>query len=135
VVLGLIAAPPASAHHKQSGPSIETIASGLNNPRHLAVDGHGDVRVAEAGRGPAPGTTSKSCFDSAEGPACTGATGALTRVSEHRAAGGSTPQQVALRAGTLTELGGIAVAGRKTLVVSNHGREAGKGEVLEIGLG
>ncbi len=83
VVLGLIAAPPASARHHQSGPSIKTIASGLDNPRHVAVAKDGDVFVAEAGRGGDP-ATSKSCFDSAEGPACTGATGAITRVSEHR---------------------------------------------------
>jgi hypothetical protein len=82
VVLGLIAAPPASAH-RQTAPSVKTIASGLDNPRHVAVGNHGEIYVAEAGRGGDP-ATSKSCFDSAEGPACTGATGALTRISEHK---------------------------------------------------
>jgi hypothetical protein len=79
----LIAAAPASARHHQSGPSIKTIASKLDNPRHVAVANDGDIWVAEAGRGGDP-AKSKSCFDSAEGPACTGATGAITRVSEHR---------------------------------------------------
>jgi hypothetical protein len=83
VLLCLLGAAPASAHHKQSGPSVKTIASGLDNPRHVSVGNDGDIWVAEAGRGGNP-ATAKSCFDSAEGPACTGATGALTRVSEHR---------------------------------------------------
>ena len=44
----------------------------------------GDVYVAESGRGGDP-ATSKSCFDSAEGPSCTGATGAITRIDRwHR---------------------------------------------------
>ena len=48
--------------------------------------------------------------------------------------GGGAGQRVNLPAGTLTEPGGLAVAGRKTLVITNHGREAGKGEVLEVKL-
>ena len=78
--LALAVAAPAAA---QSVQDVDVIASGLDNPRHLAVSGDGDVYVAEAGRGGAPGV-SKSCFDSAEGPACTGATGAVTQVSRHR---------------------------------------------------
>ena len=58
---------------------VEVIASGLDNPRHVAISDSGDIYVAEAGRGGDP-ATSKSCFDSAEGPACTGATGAVTRI-------------------------------------------------------
>ena len=46
--------------------------------------------------------------------------------------GGGTPRQIQLPVGTLTEPGGLAVAGKRKLVVSNHGREAGEGEVLEI---
>jgi hypothetical protein len=75
----LAVAAPASAQTVQD---VNTIASGLDNPRHLAVSRDGDVYVAEAGRGGDP-DTSKSCFDSAEGPACTGATGAVTRISRH----------------------------------------------------
>jgi hypothetical protein len=76
VGLSLIAAAPASAHHKVS---VKVIANKLDNPRHVAVGWNGDVYVAEAGRGGDP-AQSKSCFDSAEGFACTGATGAITRV-------------------------------------------------------
>jgi hypothetical protein len=76
VALSLIAAAPASARH---GASVKVIAKKLDNPRHVAVGPNGDVYVAEAGKGGDP-AKSKSCFDSAEGFACTGATGAITRV-------------------------------------------------------
>jgi hypothetical protein len=82
--LCLLLAAPASAARNQhgGGASVKVIASGLDNPRHVAVAKNGDVYVAEAGRGGDP-ATSKSCFDSAEGFACTGATGAITRISKH----------------------------------------------------
>jgi hypothetical protein len=75
----LAAAAPASG---QTVEEVDVIASGLDNPRHVAVSQHGDVYVAESGRGGDP-ATSRSCFDSAEGPACTGATGAVTRIARH----------------------------------------------------
>ncbi|HYI17882.1 MAG TPA: ScyD/ScyE family protein [Solirubrobacteraceae bacterium] len=74
---GLVAAGPAAAESVQS---TKEIASGLDNPRHLAVSPTGDIFVAEAGRGGDP-ASSGSCFNSAEGPACTGATGAVTRIT------------------------------------------------------
>ncbi len=76
-VLALAAAAPASAHEVD----VDTIASGLDNPRHVAVSDWGSVYVAEAGRGGPE--RSPSCFDSAEGFACTGATGAITRIDRH----------------------------------------------------
>jgi hypothetical protein len=75
-----VSAAPAAAHH---GVRVKTIATDLDNPRHVAVTHDGDVYVAEAGRGGNP-ATSKSCFNSAEGFACTGATGAVTKVWRHR---------------------------------------------------
>jgi hypothetical protein len=77
--VALVVAAPASAEEVDD---IDVIASGLDNPRHVAVSHSGDVYVAEAGRG-GDHATSKSCFDSAEGFACTGATGAVTRISRH----------------------------------------------------
>jgi hypothetical protein len=77
--VALAATPPAAA---QSVDDIDVIATGLDNPRHVAVSRDGDVYVAESGRG-GDHATSKSCFDSAEGFACTGATGAVTRISRH----------------------------------------------------
>lgn len=80
----LVAAPTALAHgggrHHRHGDAprsgVTVLASGLHNPRHLDLDRHGDLYVAEAGKG---GGTA-SCFDSAEGPACVGATGAVARI-------------------------------------------------------
>jgi hypothetical protein len=79
-VLALAAAAPASA---QSVDDVDVIAKGLDNPRHVAVAPNGDIYVAESGRG-GNHMTARSCFDSAEGFACTGATGAVTRISRHR---------------------------------------------------
>ena len=78
----LLSAGPAAAAE------VDVVARGLDNPRHVAVDARGDVYVAEAGRG-GPRVEGASCFDSAEGPSCVGATGAVTRV---RGAGGGDPQ-------------------------------------------
>jgi hypothetical protein len=74
--LAVTAATPAAA---AADVDVEVVASGLDNPRHVAIGPHGDIYVAEAGRGGDP-ATSRSCFDSAEGPSCTGATGAVTRI-------------------------------------------------------
>jgi len=62
---------------------VDVIAHGLDNPRHVAVSQDGDVYVAEAGRG-GDHVAKRSCFDSAEGFACTGDTGAVTKVWRHR---------------------------------------------------
>jgi hypothetical protein len=72
----LAVAAPAGAHH---GIDVDVIAKKLDNPRHVAVAKDGDVYVAEAGRG-GNHATAKSCFDSAEGFACTGRTGAITKI-------------------------------------------------------
>jgi glucose/arabinose dehydrogenase len=80
--LALAAAAPASAHHPK-GVDVDVIAKDLDNPRHVAVAKDGGVWVAEAGRGGGEEAPGKSCFDSAEGRACTGATGAITRIDRH----------------------------------------------------
>jgi hypothetical protein len=80
--LALAAAAPASAHHPK-GVDVDVIAKGLDNPRHVAVARDGGVWVAESGRGGGVEAPGKSCFDSAEGRACTGATGAITRIDRH----------------------------------------------------
>ena len=81
----LAVAAPASAHRGGATTvhDVDVIAHGLDNPRHVAVSRDGDVYVAEAGVGGDP-ATSKSCFNSAEGPSCTGDTGAVTRIWRHR---------------------------------------------------
>jgi hypothetical protein len=55
--------------------TIDVVASGLDSPRHLAFGARGDLFVAEAGRG-----GDGPCFTGAEGPACMGASGAVTKV-------------------------------------------------------
>jgi hypothetical protein len=62
---------------------VDVIATDLDNPRHVAVSSKGDVYVAESGRG-GDHVAQRSCFDSAEGFACTGDSGAVTRISRHR---------------------------------------------------
>ncbi len=79
--LALIASAPASAHHPKPV-KVDQIAEGLDNPRHVAVSKDGGVWVAESGTGGGVETPAKSCFDSAEGRACTGDTGAITRITK-----------------------------------------------------
>lgn len=82
-VAAIAVAAPAGASHRID---VHVIARGLDNPRHVAVAKDGDVYVAESGRG-GNHATARSCFDSAEGFACTGRTGAITRISrwgQHR---------------------------------------------------
>jgi hypothetical protein len=69
----LALAAPAAAAVK-----VKTIASGLDNPRHLAFGGKG-LYVAEAGRG-----GSGPCFPSPEGgTACVGDSGRITLITKH----------------------------------------------------
>jgi hypothetical protein len=85
LTLGLAASAGAKPGHGNGGggdPDVDVIATGLDNPRHLAVAPNGDIYVAEAGRG-GDHATADSCFDSAEGFACTGDSGAVTRISKH----------------------------------------------------
>jgi hypothetical protein len=71
LLAALAIAPAAGAQ----GRLVEVVASGLDSPRHLAFGDRGDLFVAEAGRG-----GSGPCFIGGEGPACMGATGAVTKI-------------------------------------------------------
>ena len=71
VALG-VAAPAAASG---GGPRLSVVATGLDSPRHLAFGSRGDLFVAEAGRG-----GSGPCFIGGEGPACMGASGAVTKI-------------------------------------------------------
>jgi hypothetical protein len=82
---------------------VDVIASELDNPRHVAIGPDGDVYVAESGQG-GDHATSKSCFDSPEGFACTGATGAVTRISRHR--GHSHQHRIATGLASFAPVGG-----------------------------
>jgi hypothetical protein len=118
VAAALVFAAPASAA------DVDIIASGLDNPRHVAVAPGGDVYVAEAGRG-GDHATSRSCFDSPEGFACTGATGAVTRISRHRTERVASGLASFAPADGNNAIGPHGVfAGRDGLVVTNGGPTA-----------
>jgi len=70
LLLALGVAPAAAATT-----SVDVVATGLDSPRHLAFGSRGDLFVAESGRG-----GSGPCFIGGEGPACMGATGAVTKI-------------------------------------------------------
>ncbi len=63
----------ASAHT----PSLEVVASGLDNPRGLEVSRSGSIYVAEAGRG---GAGPCVASPEEEGEVCVGSTGAVTKI-------------------------------------------------------
>src|SRR5687767_499091 len=66
----------ASAASSAHAVTVEEFGDGgLRSPRHLAFAQSGDLYVAEAGRG-----GDGPCFIGGEGPACFGATGAVTRI-------------------------------------------------------
>ncbi len=74
MVVALGVAPSADA----AGRPVDVVASGLDSPRHLEFGASGNLFVAEAGRG-----GSDFCFTGGEGPACMGATGAVTKIDKH----------------------------------------------------
>jgi hypothetical protein len=74
--------PPAVAGSARTGsaasdPPWTTVATGLDNPRLLSF-GRDGLYVAEAGRG-----GSGPCVEGAEGQACFGMSGAITRITRH----------------------------------------------------
>jgi len=102
---------------------VDVVASGLDSPRHLAFGSRGDLFVAESGRG-----GSGPCFIGGEGPACMGATGAVTkidrrgrqsRIVEGLASYANTP-------GNTNAIGphGITVLGADRVYVTNGGPTA-----------
>ena len=73
VVLALAAALASPAWAAPA--KVDVVARSLDAPRHLAFGARGDLFVAEAGRG-----GSGPCFVAGEGPACMGASGAVTEI-------------------------------------------------------
>jgi hypothetical protein len=115
LLLALGVAPAAAATT-----SVDVVATGLDSPRHLAFGSRGDLFVAESGRG-----GSGPCFIGGEGPACMGATGAVTkidrgghqsRIAEGLASYANTP-------GNDNAIGphGITVLGANRVFVTNGG--------------
>ena len=71
----MLTAAPASA----AEPSLRTVAGGLDNPRGLAFGPHGELYVAESGRGGAG-----PCRPGPEGEVCFGRSGAITVLGHGR---------------------------------------------------
>jgi hypothetical protein len=121
LLLALGVAPAAAATTSMAATtSVEVVASGLDSPRHLAFGSRGDLFVAESGRG-----GSGPCFVGGEGPACMGATGAVTkidrlgrqsRIAQGLASYANTP-------GNTNAIGphGITVLGANRVFVTNGG--------------
>lgn len=84
-------------------PSVEVVATGLNNPRGLGFAPNGQLYVAEAGNG---GTG--NCRPSPDGQpveVCYGETGALTRIDT---TGEKPPQRVLQKLPSMAQAGGFA---------------------------
>lgn len=116
LLFALVTVPSAAA----ATPDVDVVATGLDSPRHLAFGSRGDLFVAESGRG-----GSGPCFIGGEGPACMGATGAVTkidrrgrqsRIAEGLASYANTP-------GDLNGIGphGITVLGADNVILTNGG--------------
>jgi hypothetical protein len=121
LLLALGVAPAAAATTSMAvTTSVEVVASGLDSPRHLAFGSRGDLFVAESGRG-----GSGPCFVGGEGPACMGATGAVTKIDrsgrQSRIARGLA--SYANTPGNTNAIGphGITVLGANRVFVTNGG--------------
>ncbi|MFD1506272.1 ScyD/ScyE family protein [Georgenia yuyongxinii] len=74
-----LGAAPALGHGGGSEENPEVVVSGLDGPRGLALGWHGDLYVAQAGRG-----GDGPCIAGPEGPTCLGDTGKISRVDVRR---------------------------------------------------
>lgn len=114
--------PLRQAHQQATGDQARTlVASGLDNPRHLAFDRRGRLFVAEAGRGGAG-----PCFPGPDGAdVCFGTTGAISRIGRTGA-----HRRVATGLPSLAAADGSSALGPSDLLLGNRGRF-----VVSIGLG
>jgi hypothetical protein len=121
VLLGVALGVASPALASGGSSPISVVASGLDSPRHLAFGDRGDLFVTEAGRG---GPTTP-CFVGGEGPACWGATGAVTQVDrwgrQSRIADGL--PSMSNTPGLDSAIGphGIIVLGSDTVIITNGG--------------
>jgi hypothetical protein len=77
---GVVALAPASPAGATTRP-YTVFASGLDNPRHLAIGRFGGVYVAESGKGGSTCVTAPDPESGEDSTFCAGRTGALTRIS------------------------------------------------------
>ena len=122
LLAGLVSLPaaPAVAHQNRPGATPKVVASGLNNPRQITY-ANGALYVAESGTG-----GSGACVKTAEGRACYGASGSITRVSQHgqRRVVTGLPS-IAAPGGSATGPSDVIVHGRKFQVSLGLGADPG----------
>jgi hypothetical protein len=104
-------------HAAPAAPTVAVVAEKLRNPRHLDVGARDDVYVAESGRG---GGTA-SCFDSAEGPSCVGATGAVTRIADAGSSDPGAPERIVDGLASFAPATGDNAIGPHGIVAGRHG--------------
>lgn len=118
LVAVIVALTPLAARPGEAQAPFAVVATGLDNPRHLAFGPDGALYVAEAGRGGAG-----PCLEGPDGDeVCFGASGAVTRITAERQeriltglpslasrAGGEAtgPQGIAIRGGAVNVLIGL----------------------------
>ncbi|MGN0062953.1 MAG: ScyD/ScyE family protein [Nocardioides sp.] len=112
-----LAASPATSSPPDADPPWTTVATGLDNPRHLSVAA-GAVYVAEAGVG-----GSGPCTEGPEGHTCFGTSGAITKISK------GTQKRV------LTGLPSMAGEGGASAVGPTDVQVTGKAFTVSLGLG
>ena len=92
VGVAALAASPAAADKGGSGHSkknkssvakVKVLATGLHNPRHLALGSSHEILVAEAGQGGGLDCTTKVFVGPEGGPNCIGMTGSIARIGRH----------------------------------------------------
>ena len=94
-----------------SGPTLQVMAAGLNNPRGIAIAKDGTIYVAEAGSG---GTG--LCVDNPEGgQQCFGSSGAITKVAN------GTQSQIVSGLPSLADPQGMSALGPADISVSSNG--------------
>ncbi|MEV4517897.1 ScyD/ScyE family protein [Dactylosporangium sp. NPDC049525] len=125
--LVLAGAPAASA--AEAEPSVRVIASGLDNPRGIAIGNHGWLYVAEAGRGGAG-----PCIDNGlEGERqCLGASAALTAIPP-RLDRGAKPHRVVTGLPSLAAEDGSSAIGLHDISPDGPGLVATIGGAYDLG--
>jgi hypothetical protein len=109
---GVLGLPATAANAATPAARPWTVASGLDNPRGIAVGPHGELFVAEAGRG-----GSGPCRSGPEGgEVCYGASGAITEIVR------SAPHRIVRALPSLAAPGGAQAIGPSDVTVGRDGR-------------
>lgn len=99
-------------HPAATAASLETIATGLNNPRGLNFGPEGGLYVAEAGRG-----GNGDCAEGPEGPRCYGTSGSITRIDLRR----GTQERISTGLPSLASADGSFATGPQDIVFAGRG--------------